>query len=171
MKEGLIVGSGDIAMALAEAGIYLTGKCFFASGVSNSREIRQEEFDRERNLLLDQDRELRLIYFGTLAMFYADTPYTKHKFEMEQLVKKAFPSYAILRLGTIVWGTNPNTIINHFKGQLDRGEPIEIQDTNRYVIDKPEFLHWVNLIPKWNVEMCLTGQPMLIKEIVKKYVL
>jgi len=39
------------------------------------------------------------------------------------------------------------------------------------VIDKPEFLHWVNLIPKWNVEMCLTGQPMLIKEIVKKYVL
>lgn len=165
----MIVGSGDIASVLKERDC--PGRVYFASGVSNSREIRQSEFDRERALLLEQDRNLQLIYFGSLCIFYAATAYATHKMAMEGLVKKEFPKHAIVRLGTITWGDNPNTIINYLKNRYREGLPIEIQDTIRYVIDKSEFLHWVGLIPSWNAEMNITGMPMKVSEIVKKYVL
>lgn len=162
----MIIGHGDIAKALQDA----PGRLYFASGVSNSLESRESEYAREKELLTQQPKDLQLIYFSTLAIFYSDTRYTRHKLEMEKLVKE-FPRYAIVRLGNILWGTNPYTLINALKERVARGERIEIQDTTRYMIDKPEFLHWVNLIPSWNVEMCITGQPMKVSEIIKKYVL
>jgi len=161
-----IIGHGDIASALQDD----PGRLFFASGVSNSLETRESEYQREKDLLSRQTRDLQIIYFSSLAIFYLETRYTQHKMEMEALVKE-FPCYAIMRLGNITWGSNPHTLINALKGRVARGEPIEIQDATRYVIDKPEFLHWVGLIPKWNVEMNITGQPMKVTEIVKKYVL
>lgn len=165
----MIIGHGDIASALVDR----EDKLFFASGVSNSLETRESEYQREKDLLYKQHPEfghLQLVYFSSLAIFYSETRYTRHKKEMEDLVKQ-WPCYAIVRLGTITWGDNPNTIINSMKSKVARGEPLEIRDTTRYVIDKPEFQHWVSLIPKWNVEMMLTGQPYKVSEIVKKYVL
>lgn len=165
----MIVGNGDIASVLRE--VDRPGRIYFASGVSNSRETRESEFDREKRLLLEQDRNLQLIYFGSLCIFYAATAYAMHKRAMEELVKREFPSCVIMRLGTITWGDNPNTIINYLCNRYKSGLPIEIQDTVRYVIDKSEFLHWVGLIPSWNAEMNITGMPMRVSEIVKKYVL
>lgn len=167
MKE--VIGNGDVAQALER-----TDKdvLFFASGVSNSQETREEEYQREKELLLSQPRDRRLVYFGSLSIFHKESRYTQHKLEMEELVRDEFPQYTIVRLGTIDWGDNPHTIINHFRGQLEKGEPLEIRDTSRYVTNQDEFLHWVNLIPDtFNCEMNITGQPMEIKDIVKEYVL
>ncbi|KKW09896.1 MAG: hypothetical protein UY48_C0051G0013 [Candidatus Gottesmanbacteria bacterium GW2011_GWB1_49_7] len=161
-----ICGRGDIATALVDH----PGRLFFASGVSNSLETRESEYQREKDLLMAQTRELQLVYFSSLAIFYSETRYTRHKMEMESLVKE-FPCYALIRLGNITWGTNPNTLINALRARVTKGEPIEIRDTTRYVIDKPEFQHWMNLIPKWNVEMNITGQPMKVSDIVREYVL
>lgn len=162
----MITGNGDIASALIDR----PDITFFASGVSNSREDRQTEFLREVNLLSEQPKDKRLVYFGSLAIFYLDTPYTRHKKAMEELVKSNFPKWTIVRIGNPSWGTNPHTIINYFKHQVDAGLKLEIKDEHRYIVEKEEFQHWIKMIPDWNCEMNITGQFMTIQEIVDKYV-
>lgn len=174
----MIIGHGDIASVLTDR----DDRIYFASGVSNSQEIRESEFEREKMLLKDQwkkllkpdghvSSELKLVYFSSLSIFYLNTPYTEHKLNVENFIRLNFPSWAIIRLGNITWGKNPHTLINAMRAKVDAGEPLQIQDTTRYIIDEPEFLHWINLIPKWNVEMNVTGQPMKVRDIVKNYVL
>ena len=165
MKEG-IIGHGDIASILEPR----EGVLFFASGVSNSSEERESEYQREKDLLLQQDRESRLVYFGSLSIFYNDTRYSRHKREMEDLVRAEFPRYCIVRIGNITWGKNPHTLINHFRHQEEMGEPIQIQDTERYVVDQDELLHWINMIPDFNVELNIPGKRMKVKDIFNKYV-
>lgn len=161
----MIIGNGDIASVLPKRDDLL----FFASGVSNSQETREEEYVREVELLRQQSISNHIVYFSSLSIFYNDTRYTEHKRQMESLVKMWFEHYTIVRLGNITWGTNPNTLINHFKEREKHGLPLEIQDTYRYIVEKDEFLHWINLIPSWICEMNITGQRMKVADIVKKY--
>lgn len=166
MKE--IVGHGDIAQVLQEAD---KDALFFASGVSNSAETRESEYQREKELLLKQDPSKRLVYFGSLSVFYRDSRYAKHKREMEQLVRETFPRHCIVRIGNIGWGTNPHTLINTLRNRVDQEQPIEILNVDRYVVDEDEFLHWINLIPDFNCEMNIPGNRLKVREIVKRYVL
>jgi len=172
----MIIGKGDIASILKDRDDWL----FFASGVSNSQEIKESEYTREKELLnqvflqtvplLTQSKDRKIVYFSSLAAFYVDSRYYRHKREMEELVK-TFPSYAIVRIGNILWGKNPHTLINSMKERVKNGEPLEIRDEYRYVVDKEEFLYWVGVIPEWNVELSIPGRRMKIREIVKEYVL
>jgi len=163
----MIVGHGDIARVLKDR----DGFIFFASGVSNSRETKESEYTREKDLLRSQDKTKHLVYFGSLAIFYnAETRYAQHKKEMEELVRKLFPHYTIIRLGNITWGTNPHTLINFFKAAHKKGEMLHIEDTHRYLVDKEEFLHWIEVIPEWNCEMNITGRRMKVIDIVNTYV-
>lgn len=166
----MIIGNGDIASILKDR----EGFVFFASGVSNSQETRASEFRREKDLLFDQidlcfQKNLRLVYFSSLAVYNSDTPYFKHKRKMEQYVKM-FPEWTIVRIGNISWGTNPHTLINYMKGQVARGEEIVVQDVYRHLIDKDEFLYWLEMIPNWNTEMNVPGRRLKVKEIVEQYV-
>ncbi len=161
----MIIGNGDIGSVLPKDSDLL----LFASGVSNSSETRESEYKRERDLLLEQRTDHHIVYFSSLAIFYSDTRYTRHKLDMEAMIKENFPKYCIVRLGNITWGTNPNTIINYFRLQLENHHPLQIRDEYRYIIDKDEFLHWVGLIPDWNCEMNITGKRLKIKEIIDEY--
>lgn len=163
----LIIGNGDIASALKD--IDTSDRLYFVSGVSNSREFRQSEFNRERDLLMAQRWSEHLVYVSSLCVFYSNTLYAHHKREMEGRVKK-FSRWTILRVGNITWGNNPNTLINYLHARRLAGQPLEIQDTERYIIDKDEFLYWVKMIPDWSCEMNVTGRRMSIAEIVKEYV-
>lgn len=163
----MIIGNGDVASVLTDKRDFL----FFASGVSNSQETRNEEFKREKDLLFaqyDKHKNKRLVYFSSLSILYADTPYARHKRKMEQYVKM-FPNWAIIRIGNIDWGTNPNTIINFFRNQKEKGEKPIILDTFRYVVNKDEFLYWVSMIPDFNIEMNVPGERMTIKQIYDRY--
>ena len=162
-----IVGNGDMASVLTDR----KDRLYFASGVSNSQEKREAQYTREKNLLLKQDRKMHIVYFSSLAVFYGNNRYVKHKQQMEKLIKQEFPRYTIIRIGNITWGTNPHTIINFFRLRIKKGMPIKVQDTYRYIIDKDEFLHWINLIPNWSSEMNITGRRMKIKEIIDEYCL
>src|SRR3990167_2952948 len=159
----MIVGHGDIASALQDD----PGRLYFASGVSNSLETREYEYQREKDLLLAQNRSQRLVYFSSLSIFYGNTRYIQHKREMEGLVKENFPKYCIIRLGNITWGSNPYTLINYLKNNRDA----EIQDVYRYIVSKDEFLHSINLIPDFNVEMNVPGRRLKVADIVKIFVL
>lgn len=163
---GEIIGHGDIASKLEGRPDML----FFASGVSNSQETMESEYQRERILLLSMDRSKRLVYFGSLSIFYNDNRYAQHKREMEELIIGNFPKYCIIRIGNISWGKNPHTLINTLKGRVENEEPIEIQDVYRYVVDEEEFLHWISLIPDFNCEINVPGARMKVKEIFKKFV-
>ena len=160
----MIIGHGDIASALKDRDDLL----FFASGVSYSGETKRSEYQREINLLLSQP-EKHIVYFSSLCVFYSDTPYAQYKRHMERLVK-GFTNWTIIRLGNITWGNNTDTLINHFREQKHRGEKLEIQNVYRYMVNKEEFLHWIDLIPPWNCEMNITGRRMTVREIVDEYV-
>lgn len=162
----MILGHGDLASVLKDR----EDRLYFASGVSNSQETRRSEYEREKKLLLKQDRHRHIVYFSSLAIFYTDTLYSQHKRRMESLLKKHFKHWTIIRLGNITWGTNPHTIINYLRARRKAGQPLEIRDTYRYIIDKDEFLHWIDLIPDWNVEMNLSGRIMKISDIVREFI-
>ena len=160
-----IVGHGDIASVLTDR----DDITYFASGVSNSREIRELEYEREANLLLSQDREKRLVYFSSLSIFYSQTPYALHKRYMESLVRGNFDKWNIMRMGNITWGNNPHTLINFIRSQIRNREVVNVQDVYRYILDKDEFLYWMNMIPDWNCEMNIIGRRMKVLDIVKQY--
>ena len=128
----MIIGGGDIAKVLPERDDLL----FFASGVSNSRETDQKAYERERDLLMAQDKLAHIVYFSSLAIFYSDTLYTRHKRLMERVVKANFAHYTIVRLGNIAWGDNPHTLINYFKAHPDA----EVRNEYRYVVEKERVL-------------------------------
>ena len=165
----MIVGNGDIASVLKE--VDRKDYIFFASGVSNSQEKRKSEYKRELDLLLKQDKSKHLIYFSSLAIFYSDTAYTRHKRLMEKTISVLWDHYTIIRLGNIDFGNNPNTLINFIKNKIKNKERYKIKNVYRYIISKEEFLHWINLIPIFNCEMNCPGKRMLVSDIVKEYCL
>lgn len=160
----MIIGNGDIASVLPDR----EDKLFFASGVSNSQETRREEYEREKKLLLTQDRYRHIVYFSSLAIFFGDSLYVQHKRRMEGLIKKRFKHYTIIRIGNITWGKNPHTIINFIKNQIKNNKKLIIQDVYRYIVDKDEFLHWLGMIPEWSCEMNIPGRRMKVQEIVEE---
>ena len=169
MKDDtLIIGNGDVAEALK--GVVRGGTTFFASGVSNSKEKNEREYQKEIYLLLAQNKSRHLVYFSSLCIFYSRNRYAKHKIEMERLIKQEFPYYTIIRLGNITWGNNPNTLLNNLRRKKQKGESFEIQDTYRFICDKEEFLYWINMIPSWNVEMNIPGRRMKVQQIVDELI-
>ena len=57
----MIIGNGEIASILDDKKDLL----FFASGVSNSQEMRESEYQREIDLLLSQNHNAHIVYFGS----------------------------------------------------------------------------------------------------------
>ena len=157
-----IVGNGDIASVIPHS----EEKLYFASVVRNSQETRESEYAREISLLLKQPKNAHLVYFGSMSIFYSDTRYATHKKTMEHIIKAHFPLYAIVRLGNIDWGRNPNTLINYLKIHPEA----ELKDEYRYIISKDEFLYWLEMIPDFPVEMNCPGRRMKVKEIWEQYV-
>jgi UDP-2-acetamido-2,6-beta-L-arabino-hexul-4-ose reductase len=157
----MVIGHGDIARVLP----YREDLLFFASGVSNSRCTDEREYDREVRMLLDQDDRAHIVYFSSLAILFSDTRYTQHKKYMEALIRENFPNWTIIRIGNISWGKNPNTLINYLRAHPEA----EIKDEYRYIVDKDEFLYWVNAIPPWRCEMNVPGQRLKVSEVKEKY--
>lgn len=160
----MIVGKGNIANVIEDREDII----FFASGNSNSSCVDQKEFDREIELLLSMPRNEHLVYFSSLAIYINNNPYCKHKKNMEAIIKKAFNSYTIVRIGVIEWGKNPTTIHNVFKRKLANNEAIEIQDTYRWITYMEDFKYWLKLIPVGEKsEMNITGKLVKVSEILQ----
>lgn len=157
-----IIGHGDLAGVLPERDDLI----FFASGVSDSQETRESEYERELNLLLEQPQTTHIVYFSSLAVLSSHTRYFIHKRTMEEVVKRRFKNYTIVRIGNIDWGRNPHTLINYLRTH----PKAEIRNEWRYIVDKDEFLYWVNLIPEWNAEMNINGRRMKVQEIYEEYI-
>lgn len=117
----MIIGHGMIARAFAG---YADdpSNIIFASGVSNSSENDQPQFNREKQLLvdtIDQMNQGRLIYFSSFSVTLKNSPYTAHKLKMEDLIRSSKKDYLICRVTNVV-GTshNPNTLLNYLVNRI-----------------------------------------------------
>lgn len=163
----MIVGKGAIASALK--GRDRDDRIYFASGVPNSREWRQEEYAREASLLLSQPRHKRLVYFSSLCVFTVKSQYADHKKRMEELVQSTFPQWTVMRLGNAAWATNPCQLIPFIKEKLRSGSRFCLWDEYRHLLQQDEFLYWIDQIPDWNCEMNVTGERLKVSEIMARY--
>jgi hypothetical protein len=160
----MIVGRGNIAKVLVDR----EDLVFFASGVSDSSCISNEDYNREISMVKNIDPASHVVYFSNLGVYYKDDRYTRHKKYMENLVKSRFKYYTIIRIEVCEWVNNPTTILNVFKQKLANGEKIEIQNAYRYVLSLDEFLYWIKLIPKnENNEMNILGRRMHVSDILE----
>ncbi len=139
----MIIGNGDIASVLNDR----DDAIFFAAGVSNSSEIRESEYERELNLLKEQDKTKCIFYFSSILIDVSDSFYFTHKRKMEQYIKDNFENYNIIRIGNISWGKNPNTFINYIRNKIKNNEPVEIRDEYKYIIDKNDLVTLTDTLP------------------------
>lgn len=157
----MIVGSGDLGSILPDREDLL----FFASGVSNSQETRESEYQREAKLLLEQPRNAHIVYFSSIGVLDGNSRYYRHKRDMELTIKTNFPLYTIIRIGNLDFGDNPHTLINYLRSHPNS----EIKDEYRYICSQEELLYWVNKIPKWSCELSIIGERLKVKEIKERY--
>jgi nucleoside-diphosphate-sugar epimerase len=136
----MIVGNGLVATAFRPWFAKDAGRLVFASGVSNSRETRAEEFARERALLEPHiGRDALLLYFSTCSINdteLIDSAYVRHKKQMEALVREA-RRFAIFRLPQVVGRTsNPNTLTNYLYQKVSSGTSFDVwSHARRNLID------------------------------------
>lgn len=155
----MVIGNGDIAAALKQ--IDREDVLFFASGVSNSRCTDVQAFEREASLMRSQDKTRHIVYISTLSIYYGESMYIDHKKYMENMVR-AFDSYTIIRIGNITWGDNPNTLINYLRHNRDA----VAHQVYRYLVDLPEFLHWVGMAKVGEKqEMNITGRMVWVPDL------
>jgi len=137
----MIIGTGLLAKAFAPYFNHDTEVTVFASGVSNSRETRVEQFERERQLLAGAVTSgQRLIYFSTCSVHdpeLAHSPYVQHKVAMEQLVLAGAHHNTVFRLPQVVGHcANQHTLTNYLHQQVSTGQPFQVWlNARRNLID------------------------------------
>lgn len=163
-----IIGSGDIASVLNDR----EGFIFFAAGVSNSSELDEAQYVRERKRLsrdieIAVQSDMHFVYFSSISCFLNLTRYTVHKMEMELLIQGRCPHYTIIRIGNISWGTNPHTFINFIRNKKAKGEYVVIKDEWKYIIDKEDLLFITDNLPRYGQNnISIFGEMKLVKDCI-----
>ena len=125
-----VIGNGLLAKSFAATAF--TRDCLIlASGVSNSNEHRDSEFRREVDIVEAAIREhpsSRVIYFSTCSILQkTQTPYIRHKLEMESRVVAAAASFHIYRLPQVVGPTRNLTLVSYFVESLLQRRRVTVQ--------------------------------------------
>lgn len=144
----MIIGSGLLACAFDHFYANDTKNIIYAAGISNSSCVDQKEFSRERVRLKEALNKSfansRFVYFGTCSVYdpeVANSPYVRHKLEMESLVRES-SNYLIFRLPQVAGNTpNPHTLLNFLYTRISRSESFNLwKNATRNVIDIDDVL-------------------------------
>src|SRR5260370_4680798 len=125
-----------------------TDVVIFASGVSNTMEASPSAFRRERELLRGMRADhpgALLVYFGTCSVYdpdRRDTPYVRHKLDMESSLAASEHPWMVLRLPLAIGPEHRSpTLANFLHDRIARGEPFEVWTRSiRYPIDVEDAL-------------------------------
>lgn len=144
----MIVGNGLLATSFISLDDY-KDYLIFASGVSDSNETSSKEFDRERDLLLtclNENKELKIIYFSSILVGVSDNKYYNHKLEMENIIKNTSNNYIIFRVPQIIgFGGNKNNLIKTITNSIKKDLEITIyKDVDRSLVDVEDIVKVVN---------------------------
>lgn len=115
----MLIGNGFIANKFDE---YKNNDEFiiFASGVSNSKETRKEEFDKEIDILCQKIKKYGsqkcFVYFSTCSVYdnqEINSHYVKHKINIEKILIDSVKHFHIFRVSQVVGKSkNKFTILN-----------------------------------------------------------
>lgn len=136
----MVIGNGMIARRFAD---YDPKKdvVVFASGVSSSIDIDEQNYLREKLLLthtLETCPNSKFIYFSSvMSTSGLSNRYLQHKKDMEIHIESMANNYLIFRLPQIVGsGGNKKNIVNYFDACIKNGTPLCIQNnTYRALLD------------------------------------
>jgi UDP-2-acetamido-2,6-beta-L-arabino-hexul-4-ose reductase len=145
----MIVGNGLLANGFIEESFDHKKFIVFVSGVSDSKKTNEEDFNREKTLLLKtilENKLLKLLYFSSILTGVQDNRYYQHKLEVEDIVKKNSKDYIIFRVPQIIGkGGNKSNLVNYLKQSLISGKEIIIfKNTYRSLIDVIDLVRIVN---------------------------
>lgn len=111
-----IVGNGLIAKSFAGV-LFKSKTLILASGVSNSQEVLQSEFQREERLIERETvnhPDYHVIYFSTCSIDSGvSSAYISHKQCMERLVQASASSFHVFRLPQLVGVVKNATLISY----------------------------------------------------------
>lgn len=116
----MIIGEGMIAKSFEQydSNDFL----IFASGVSNSKTTNIEEFEREKDLLVESITKYEnqvFVYFSSCSItnnILGNDLYHQHKINMENIIKCNVNNYLIFRLSNVVgnFSINSKTLVPFF---------------------------------------------------------
>jgi hypothetical protein len=163
----MIIGKGDIASILNDR----EGVIFFVSGVSNSLEKRESEYEREHKLLSEQDKTQCIFYISSITIDNKEkfevSRYLQHKKQMEDYIKNNFKNYNIIRIGNIMWGNNPNTFLNYIKNKVKNNESFFISDEYKFMINEKQLLSLTDNLPiDSQNQISVFGQMVKVKDLI-----
>jgi nucleoside-diphosphate-sugar epimerase len=136
----MVIGNGMIANSFLRSKT-INDVIIFASGVPNSNEVRENEYEREFNLIKKTQTEhtnKKLIYFSSTSLETGKkSKYISFKLMIEKYIKSNFSDFLILRLPNIVGNTeNKFQLLPFIKNSLITKNHIRVkQSCFRYLID------------------------------------
>ena len=152
----MIIGSGFIANSFRKFHLDKKNILIFASGVSNSKEKKSKNFEREVNLLKKYSKSKKIfIYFSTISVYdnyLKQSLYVKHKLRVEKIIKESYKNFYIFRLPQIAGiNKNKNTILNYLYFNIKAQKKITIwSNSMRNVLDILDVIKIVNFCLKKN---------------------
>ena len=148
----MILGNGLIATSLSKNLKNHTNLLIFASGVSNSKEEREEEYEREFQLLkqtINEHKDKKLIYFSSCSIDSINpSRYNEHKKFIEKYIQDNLNNYLILRLPNVIGNsTNKNQLVNYFYDCLINQIKVTVNtDCIRHLIDVDDLSKVIELL-------------------------
>lgn len=155
----MIVGNGMISKSFKSSNIDISDICIFASGVPDSNEINDKEYEREFNLIKKvlKDYPLKkLIYFSTSSIETGEkSKYINFKLNIEKYILSNFKNCLILRLPIVVGKTlNKSQLVPYLNYHLLNNLALNIKrNCYRYLIDVEDLPKIVDLIVKSNTKL------------------
>ena len=154
-NKQMIVGNGLIATQFKNVFSKKDKILVFASGVSNSLCNNEDQFKREKKILLQEIKDNfkinSFIYFSTISVndgSLKTTSYVKHKLEMEKIVL-AHPKSKIFRLGQLASRNKENSynLLNFLNNSIKSKKKINLWvDSFRSIIDVEDVVKIVHQI-------------------------
>lgn len=152
----MVVGDGLLARLFKEYS-EVNDIIIFASGVSNSSEINENEFQREISLIhkysINYQKKL-FVYFSTCAFYdkyFLPTPYLNHKKRVEEFISNSFSNYIILRIPQIIGSFNKNQLLGYINHHILLKKRFVLYEIERNLIDLNYLLTVLNHILKYKL--------------------
>ncbi len=139
----MVIGNGQLAKIFINSSMNLDNVCIFASGVSNSSCVDINQFEREKNLLINTLKNIddkKFVYFSSCALSASEYPkneYYKHKKNMEDIIKEYSNNYYIFRIPQLFGDLILHkTLINFIYKSIEHNHKFMVYDeAYRYVIE------------------------------------
>lgn len=165
----MIVGNGQLAKAF-KGSDNLSEFIVFASGVANSSCVDQNEFEREKSMLikcLDELDNRKIIYFSSCALSASDyslNSYYEHKKKMEELIKSYTDQFYIFRVPQVFGKLKKHpTLLNFLYFAIKEQKEIKVYDgAYRYVIELSDLKNIV-------LRYIATNNPGIVLDVANTY--